>query len=102
MARFAFDGGMRSDQRKKIIVIADLGPGGGPALRHVALGAIRTELAQVNVSVAIVTILADVGEDGVRVALRAWQSRVAAAKGKLRLPIVVETKAIANGSPAGG
>ena len=67
----AFDSSMRSDQRKKIVVIANLFSGGEPTLHHVALCAIRAELAQMDIRMALVTILANVAEDRARMALRA-------------------------------
>jgi len=102
VTRFAFDSGVRSDQRKKVVVVADLRLGGKPALHHMALGAIRSELAQMNIRMAIVAILANIGEDSVRVALRARQFCMPPSKRELRLIIVVEARVVADGTPAGG
>jgi hypothetical protein len=70
-------------------MIADLLAGSEPALHNVALGAIRAKFPQVNVGVAIGAVLADVGEDRVRVALRAGNSRVRAAQ-RVSSLIVIE------------
>jgi hypothetical protein len=102
VAPFAFDSGVRSDQRKKIVVVADLRLGCEPALHHVALGAIRSELAQMDIRMAIVAILANIGEDRLRVALRARQVCVSPSKRELRLIIVVELRVIADRIPASG
>ena len=93
---------MRADQWKKVVVVADLSFGCEPALLHVALGTIRSELAQMNIRVAIVAILANIGEFRVRMALRARQVGVSPSKRELRLTIVIEPKAITDGTPASG
>jgi len=79
VAAFAFNGGVRSEERKQIVVVADLRFGSEPALGDVTLGAIRAEFAQMNVGVAVVAILADVGENCLGVALRAREFFVSAA-----------------------
>jgi hypothetical protein len=101
VAPFAFDGGVRPDQRKKIVVIADLLLGSEPALGDVALSAIRSELAQVNIGMAIVAIPADIGKDRFRVTLRARKFVVPAAKREFCL-VVVEPRTVENRAPTGG
>ena len=90
---------MRAKQWKEIHMVADLLLGSEPALHDVALEAIRTELTQMNIGMAIGAILAGIGEDRLRVTLRAINSLVPASKRKLRL-IVVEPRDIANRAPA--
>lgn len=100
VAPFTFESGVRPEQRKEIVVIADLLLGSEPALYNVALRAIRAELAQVNVGMAIVAILADIGENRLRVALRAGKLFMTAAKRKVCL-IVVEPGTIEDRAPPG-
>lgn len=88
MTSLAFHGGMGSDQRKKIRVISHLLPRGEPALHNVALGAIGTKLAQMDIGVAIRAILTDVREDWFRMALCAGYSRVSAAERVLSFVVV--------------
>jgi len=99
---FAFDSGVCSDQWKKVIVVADLRLGCEPALDHVALSAIRSELAQMNIRMAIAATLSNIGEDRLHVALGARQVCVPPSKRELRLIIVVEPRVIADGTPASG
>ena len=101
VARFAFDSGVRSDQRKQVVVVANLLLRCEPALHNVALGAIRSELAQMNVRVAIVAILSNLAEHSVRVALRARQVCVPPSQRKVRLTIVIEPGMISDGTPRG-
>ena len=60
----AFHGRMGSNQRKKILMIADLLAGSEPALHDMALGAVGAEFPQMNIGMAIGAVLSDVGEDG--------------------------------------
>jgi len=100
VAPFAFDRGVRAKQRKEIAVIADLLFGSEPALHDVALGAIRAEFAQVNIGMAIVAILANIGKHRLRMTLRARKFFVPAAKREFCL-IVVESGTPENRAPAG-
>jgi hypothetical protein len=101
MAGFAFDRGMSSQQRKKILVVANLLAGSEPTLHDMALGAIRAKFAQVNVGVTIRTILSHVAEDRMGMTLVAGYARVHASKRVVRL-IVVEFKNGTNRGPAVG
>ena len=90
--------GVRPEQRKAILVIADLLDGYLPAQHRVALRAIRTKFPQVNVSVAVGTILADVGEHRFGVTLDASHSFMHAAQRVLR-GVVVKLRNRANRAP---
>jgi hypothetical protein len=79
VAIFTLHGGVRSQQRKTILVIFHLLDGDIPALNGVALRAVRAHFSLVNVSVAILAILANVREDRLDVALRALHFFVHAA-----------------------
>ena len=81
-------------------MVADLLLGSKPPLQDVALGAIRSKLSQMNIGMAIGAIPADIGEDQLRVTLRARELFVSAPKGKFRL-IVAEFRIAANGTPTG-
>ena len=72
-----------------------------PALHRVALRAIRAHLPLVNVRVALFTILADIGEHRLDVALRAFHFFVQASQ-RITRPVVIEFWNRANGLPARG
>jgi hypothetical protein len=99
VAALAFHSGVRTKQWKEIHMVADLLLGSEPALHDVALGAIRAELTQMNIGMAIGAILADIGEERLGVALCTGNSFVSASKRKLRL-IMVELRNITNWTPA--
>jgi hypothetical protein len=90
--------GVRPEQRKAILVIADLIDGYLPAQHRVALRAIRTKFPQVNVSVAVGAILADVGEHRFGVTLNASHAFMHAAQRVLR-GVVVKLRNRANRAP---
>ena len=71
-----------------------------PALHGVALRAIGTHLAAVNVRVAIGAIFSNVGEDRFGVALHALHFFVHAAEGVIGF-VVIELGNRANGTPGG-
>jgi hypothetical protein len=96
----AFHRGVGANQREEILMIADLLTGSEPALHDMALGAIRAKLTQMNVGMTIGAILADVGEDRVRMTLRARNSFVHAAE-RISSLIVIEFGDGANRSPTG-
>jgi hypothetical protein len=81
VALVALYGGVSAKQRKAILVVFDLLDCDIPALHGVALRAVWTHLAAVNVGVAIGAILADVSEHGLDVALHAGDFLVHAAQG---------------------
>jgi len=69
-----------------------------PALDRVTLRAVRTHLSLVNVSMTILTKLADLGEYRLGVALRALHLFVHAAK-RIRRLVVIELRNGANRTP---
>jgi hypothetical protein len=71
VAIFTLYGGMRSQQWKTILVIFYLLDRDIPALNGVAPRAVCPHFSLVNVGVAILAILADVGKDWLAVALHA-------------------------------
>ena len=101
VARFAFRRGMRPDQRKQILMAADLLPGREPTLNDMAFGAIGTEFAQMNVSVAIGAVFADFGKNQIRVALLAGHTPVHSEKRVAGLT-VIERKSCPDGPPGRG
>jgi hypothetical protein len=101
MTCLAFDRGVRANQWKEILMITDLLLRGEPALHDMALGAVRAELPQMNVGVAIGAVLSDIGKIRARMTLRACHSLMTAAERVLR-PVVIEFRSFANGRPAFG
>ena len=61
---------MRTKKRKSVLVIVDLLNGDLPSRNGVTLCAVRSHFPLVNISMTILTILADVGEYRFGVALR--------------------------------
>jgi hypothetical protein len=95
---FALHRGVSSQQRKTILVILHLLDGNIPALNGVALRAVRAHFSLVNVSVAVLAILADVSEYRLDVALRALDFFMHAAKRILGL-VVIELRHRADRPP---
>ena len=89
---------VRPQQRKAILVILDLLYGNVPALHRVALGAVRAHLALMHVRVAVLTLLAHVGKDGLNMALRALHFFVHASQ-RVAGFVVIEFRRGANGLP---
>ena len=69
MTIFALHGRMGSEQREAVLVVLYLLHGDIPALHGVALCAVRAHLSSMDVVVAVLAILAHVGEDWFHVAL---------------------------------
>lgn len=88
MAILALHGGVSSQQREAILVIFHLLHGAIPALNGVALRAVRAHFSLVNVGVAVLAILTDVGKDWFAVALDALHFLVHAAKRILGLAVI--------------
>lgn len=101
MALLALHGGMSTEKWESILVILHLLDGDVPTLNGVALGAIRSHLAAVNIRVAIGAILADVSEHRLEVALNAFHLFVHAAQGIVGF-VVVELGNGTDGAPTGG
>ena len=95
----AFHHRMRSEQRKSVEVILDGLHRHVPAAHRVALGTIGAELTAMNIGVAVRAVLADIGEDGPEVALRAVNFFVHSAK-RISRGVVVEFWDRANRGPA--
>jgi len=98
VAVFALHGRVSAQQRKTILVIFYLLDGDIPALNGVALRAVRAHFSLVDVGVAVLAILADVGKDWLAVALHALHLFVHAAERILGL-VVIELRHRANGTP---
>jgi hypothetical protein len=101
VAIFALHGRVSAQQRKAILVIFYLLDGDIPALNGVALRAVRAHFSLVNVCVAILAILADVGKDWLAVALHALHLFVHPAKRIFGL-VVIEFRHGADRAPARG
>lgn len=101
MARIAIHCGVRSGQRKSIVMLLDLSDRNLPALHGVALLAVGSHLPPVNVSVAILAALPHIREYRFRVTLRAGHRLVHAAQRILRV-IMIELRNRADGPPPVG
>jgi len=88
VAFVALHRGMRAEQRKAVLVIAHRLHGNVPTLHRMALRAIRTHLAPVNIRVAVRAVLAHIREHRLYVALRALHFLVHAAKRITRFVVV--------------
>jgi hypothetical protein len=71
VARITGDGRVRTDQGKPVLVVSHRLQGHPPAFYRVALFALRSKLAPMDVRVAVTAFRADVGEDQAAVALLA-------------------------------
>ena len=90
---------MRAEQWKPVEMILNGLHRHVPAVHRVALGTIGAELTAMNIRVAVRAVLADIGENGPEVALRAVNFFVHSAKGISR-GVVVEFWDGANRRPA--
>jgi len=88
MTGIAVYGGMSADQREPVEVLINLLHRNMPAPNRVALLAVRAHLALVDVGVAILAALADVGEDRFHVTLRAGYGLVHSAQGIAGLVVI--------------
>ena len=91
---------MRADQREAILVILDLLDGNLPPKNAVTLFAIWTELAPMDICVAVGTVLADVRKHRFYVALCASNFLVHSAQ-RISGLVVIEFRDGADGLPAG-
>ena len=89
MAGVAIHRGVRSGQRKAVVVLLDLLNRNLPSANRVALLAIGSQLPPVNIRVAVLASLPNVGEHRLYVALGAGHRLVHAAQRISRL-IVIE------------
>lgn len=100
VTRAAFEEGVRSQQRKAVLVLAYGLHGNRPPRDRVALLALRAHLPAVNVGVTIGALFPDIGEHRLGVTLRARHALVHAAQ-RIARGVVVELWHIADGLPSG-
>jgi len=101
VAILALDRGVSPQEWETILVILYLLDSNIPPEYGVALRAIRAHFALVNVRVTILALLADISEDRLDVALRAFHFFVHASQRILGF-VVVELGDSTNGPPSGG
>lgn len=94
----AFHRGVRSDQRKEILMIADLLPGREPPLQDMALSAIGAEFSEMNIGMTVGAILTDVAKYQLRMTLGADYFFVPPAQRVMGL-VVIEFGRDANRGP---
>ena len=92
--------GVRSKQRKPVLVFLDLVDGHLPAGNRVTLRAIGAELPQVNVCMAIRAILPDIGENRLRMAFNTSNFFVLSTQW-IRSLVVIELQHRAYWTPGG-
>lgn len=98
VAGIAVDGRMRPSERESVVMLLNLLDRNLPASNRVALFTIGSQLAPVNIRVAILTTLTDVGEYRLHVALGAGYGLMHAAQRISRL-IMIELRNCANRPP---
>jgi len=91
VAGVTIDGGVGTGEREAIVVLLNVFDRNLPSADGVARFAVGPELALVNVGVAILATLSDVGEDHLHVTLRARDRSVHAAQG-ISCLIVIELR----------
>ncbi len=101
VALIALNGRVRAEKREAVLVILHLLNGDIPAFDGVTLGAIRTQLAAMNIGVAICAIFADIAEYRLAMALLAFHIFVHAAE-RVAGFVVVELDNSAQGAPGCG
>jgi hypothetical protein len=101
MAILALHGSVGTKEREAILVILDLLCCDLPTQHRMALRAIRPELPPVNVCVTIRTVLADVGENWLHMALRALNFFVHSSQ-RIAGLVVIKLGNRANRAPARG
>ena len=90
--------GVGAHQGKAVIVLLYLASGDLPSANRVALLAVCSQLALVNVGMAVLTALSDVGEYRLDVTLRTRDGRMHAPQGIFRL-VMIEFRNGADGLP---
>lgn len=100
VAGIAVHSGVRSGQREPVVMLLDLLARNLPAADRVALFAIGSQLPPVNIRVAVLASLSDVGEHRLDVTLDAGDGLVHAAQRVSRL-VVVKFRNRADGFPPG-
>lgn len=101
VARVALDGGVGTEKGEAVLVILYLLHGDVPALHGMALGAVWTHLAAVNVGVAIGTVFRHIREFRLGVTGNAFRFLVHTAQWIASLA-VIEFRHCADRSPSGG
>lgn len=101
MAVLALHRSVSAEKREAILVILNLLNGIVPTKNRVALRAVRAHFALVNIGMAILTILANIGEDRLYVALRALHFLMHTAQWVVRF-VVIEFRNGADGAPTRG
>ena len=101
VAGIAIHGSVSAGQRKAVVMILDLLDGNAPPAYRMALRAIRTQLALMNIRVAVLALVTYVIEHELYVARRTGNTDVHSAQRILCL-IVIEFRNGANGLPTLG
>src|SRR6202007_1898040 len=101
MALVALPNRVRAEQWESIEVVVDGLHRHVPAIDRVALGAVSSHLAAVNVGVAIGAVLANIGEDGFQRAAGAGNFFVHAAQW-VASGVVIEFRNCTDGRPTRG
>ena len=99
VAGIAFDDGVRANQREAVLVFAHRLQRNHPAVHAVASLALGSHLPAMDVSMAVGALVADVGENGIDVALLAGHVLVHATQRIFGL-VMIEFRDAANGLPA--
>ena len=99
VARIAIHGGVRADQREPVHVLIDLLDRNAPTSHRMALLAIRSHLALVNISVTFRALRAHIRKHRLRMALRARNPFVHSTQWILG-GVVIELRNSANRFPA--
>ena len=101
MALVALHNRVRAEQREAIEMVVDGLHRYVPTIDRVALGAVSSHLAAVNVGVAVGAVFADIGEDRFQVAAGAGNFFVHAAQ-RVASRVVIEFRNCADGRPTRG
>lgn len=88
VAGVTIHGGVRTGEREAIVVLLNLLNGNLPSPHRVALFTVRTQLTFVDVGMAILAALSDIGENGPDVTFRARNRGVHATEWILRLVVI--------------
>ena len=89
---------MCSGKREAVVVLSNLRDRDLPSAYRMTLLAVRTQLSAMNVGVAVLASLSDIGKHRFDVALRATDGLMHAPQGIVRL-VVIELRNCANGFP---
>ena len=100
VAGIAVDRSVRSSQRKAVVMLLNLLNGDLPSTDRVALLAVRSQLALVNIGVTILANLSNIGENRPDVTFSTTHRLMHAAQRIFRL-VVVEFRNAADWSPGG-